>query len=179
MKRIILLFLVMASIGVHAAKLSQEESKKVASEIKTFFLAFQKGDLDAMLKKTHKSIYNLCPKDVFDAGIKKEFKKLLATGIKIENYEVGKPGDLYPAGDEEVCFFPTTATMTINNLRIRSIGYIIAIRKTGTEEWRYLDGAGFKKDNKLLWVCLPKLTKNIKLPPNFIDSIKEIKDNAK
>jgi hypothetical protein len=46
---------------------------------------------------------------------------------------------------------------------------MIAIRPVGGSEWKYLDGAGLRKHPEMLYQLLPKLERDIALPPNTIE----------
>jgi len=46
---------------------------------------------------------------------------------------------------------------------------MIVIRRLGSKEWKYLDGAGLRKNPNYLSVLLPKLEQGIELPPNNVE----------
>jgi hypothetical protein len=93
-------------------------------------------------------------------------------GIVIESFDVGLPKKLYKAGNESICFVPKTTVMTVGDRRIKSISYMVAI-KDGDGNWRYLDGAGARRNPKQLWMLLPDLPKEVELPENTIAEMKD------
>jgi hypothetical protein len=58
---------------------------------------------------------------------------------------------------------------------MKSTSYMVAIKGSdGT--WRYLDGAGARRDPKILWTLLPDLPKEVELPENTVTVIKDEKE---
>jgi hypothetical protein len=87
---------------------------------------------------------------------------------------MGRPTELYPAGDEELCFVPRVSIIESRGQRIRSTTFMIAIRPVGGGEWRYLDGSGLRRSPELLYRFFPALQRDLRLPPNAIELLPEI-----
>ena len=70
---------------------------------------------------------------------------------------------------EEVTFVPKTHVVQMAGQRVSAIGFFIAARKKGTNEWLFLDGNGLRKNPALLWQLFPELPKDVVTPPNRME----------
>lgn len=171
--KIFISFILLFSVSLTAKELDKKESEFVKKEISSMLLLFNKGDGKALLEKTHHSMHKLLGgKEKFEEMMTKVVKTVMDTGIKFESVKVGEPSKLYQAGDEEVCFVPKESILSMQGRRFKSINYMIAIRSLDTKKWSYLDGSGLKNNKDLLWQLLPKLTKDVELPPNTTEELK-------
>ncbi len=133
--------------------------------------SFNTGDAKALVDRTHPSIYKLMNgQNNFEKNLIAGAKQIIECGIVIESLNVGLPDRLYRAGHEYVCFVPKTSIMQNGDKRFKSISYIVAI-KGNDAKWRYLDGAGARRNPNQLWKLLPRLPKTIELPENTISLI--------
>jgi hypothetical protein len=156
----------MASSSATAATLDASEIAQVKLEITSMYDAFEHGDAKALLAKTHESLYKLTGgKEAFEKATQQAVDQLRGSGIKFLRSELGTPTQTYVADEEEVCFVPRVSVMEIQGKQAKSTGFMIAIRKLGTDEWKYLDGAGLRKNPDLLYLLMPKLERGIELPP--------------
>ena len=166
MKTISILLIISLSISLHSIELTKAEVDKVTLEVYSIIDAFNKGDEKVLTEKSHISIVQLMGgKESFSKVLKQGMQNLRQIGTKYQNIQIGKPTKFYLAGKEEICFVPNKSTLTTKDQKYKSIGYMIAVRKKGTQNWKYIDGAGFQRNKKLLWVLLPKLEKKIVFPP--------------
>ncbi|NJM92502.1 MAG: hypothetical protein HC861_07660 [Rhodospirillaceae bacterium] len=46
---------------------------------------------------------------------------------------------------------------------------MVAVRKPGTRDWKYFDGAGLRKQPEMLYQLVPELERGISLPPNMVE----------
>lgn len=153
--------------------LSEKESKALIAEVSAMIKGFHGGDSTALLKKTHPSLKKLMGGDEqFEKTMKNVVKQLLDSGMKFNEFEVKKPTKLYPAGDEQVCFVPQVTVMEVQGQKLKSVGFLIAIRPKAGGDWKYLDGAGLRNNPQMLQTLLPALDKSVQLPPNTIEPVK-------
>ena len=153
-------------------ELNDEEIKELHLDIEKMYSAFESGNAELFIKKAHTSVYSL-------AGGKENFEKITndaistldSQGIVFVSADIGKPSKIHSAGKEEVCFVPRISIMEVQGKKAKSTGFLIAIREKGGSKWSYLDGSGLRKDQSLLWKLLPKLSKDIELPPNYIEML--------
>ena len=175
MKRVtnIYIFLLLTlSIQVHPESLGEDDVDLLHNDINRMFIAFEAGKVGPLLRKTHPSIYVLVGgKDKLEELTVAAVSQLREQGISFLSSELGDPTELYSAGKEEVCFIPRISLMEMQGSKVKSIGFLVAIREKGGSEWLYLDGSGIRKDQSLLWKLLPDLEKNISLPPNYFEML--------
>lgn len=171
------LFTVALSYAIYVSSLSgaeefpEKERKAIAKEVSGMMASFNQGDAKALIEKTHPSIYKLAKgKENFEAALLAAAKQIMDQGIVIESFTVERPEKLYKAGDDSVCFVPKTLVMVLDGRRIKSVSYMVAI-KGKDEVWRYLDGAGARKNPDQLWSLLPDLPKDVDLPENTVTRI--------
>ena len=160
-----LLALLFFTTSLHAQEdLAASESKAVAAEIKAMMQAFNNGNSELLIKKTHPVIHNLVGgQENFEKTTAQGVKQIMEMGIKIGELKVGQPSQCYKAGDEIVCFVPMSSVMTIKEQKIASTTFMIAA-KNKEGEWLYLDGSFAGQTPDQLWTFFPELPKDIKLP---------------
>jgi len=160
------------SSNIYAAKLSEDEESLLMNEVASITSEFESGDTTNLIAKTHSSLVSVM-------GGMENFKKAMESavelidqqGLEFIDAEVGLPTQLYEAGSEEVAFVPRISTMVFQGQKIKSTGFMIAIRTKGLRDWSYLDGSGMRGNQSLLWELLPRLDKQVKLPPNTLSPV--------
>jgi len=157
----------MMSTSARSATLDEREVNQVKLEISSMYKAFEHGDANEILDKTHESLYKLAGgKESLEKAMQQAAKRNMALGNKFISFEIGTPTKTYLADEEEVCFVPIVSVVESQGMQVKSTGFMIAIRKRGTNEWRYIDGAGLKNNPDLLYsILFPKLERGIVLPP--------------
>jgi hypothetical protein len=152
---------------------SDKEREAVAKEVSAMMESFNEGDVKALIAKTHPSIYKLAKgKENFDATLLAAAEQIVELGVTIESSEIGLPTKLHKAGKDLVCFVPKTTLMSIKGQLVKSVSYMVAIKgKDGV--WRYLDGAGARRNPDQLWTLLPDLPKDVEVPENSIAPVEK------
>jgi hypothetical protein len=163
---------VLWSAAAWSGTLKPQEAAKLRSDIVTMYKAFEKGNPEPLIANVHESIYTLVGgREAFGKISRDALQQLLKLNIKFLSSDVGMPTETYPAGDEEVCFVPRMSVLELQGKRAKTTTFMIAIRRVGTTTWKYLDGAGLRKNPELLPMLLPKLSKDAKLPPNTVEML--------
>jgi hypothetical protein len=153
-----------------AAKLADEEVESLRTELSSMLAAFEQGDIEALLAKTHPVVYDLAGgRESLARSMRQALEQIQASKTRFVSSETGVPTELYPAGDEELCFVPRVSIIETGGERIRSTTFMIAIRRVGGGEWRYLDGSGLRRDPEMLYTFFPALQRDLPLPPNTIE----------
>lgn len=153
-----------------AGTLSEAEVERLRADVAVLTTSFERGDAEALIQRTHPSLHALVGgPEAFAEITRKSVEQLRQSGVEFLDAEVGAPTQTYPAGDEEICFIPRISIMQIQGKKARSTTFMIAIRRAGKREWKYLDGAGLRKHPELLYQLLPKLERGISLPLNMIE----------
>jgi len=143
----------------------EAEAKAIVAEVEKMMAAFNQGNAELLVKKTHPALYKLIPGDKED--VKKTMldgaKQIMDLGIKIDSFKAEEPDKLYKAGKESVCFVPMSSVMTMQGQKIASSSFMIAA-KGEAGEWMYLDGSMAGANPEILYTLFPDLPKDIKLP---------------
>lgn len=171
-----LLFCLACAIAIpaEAGVLGKADADFLRRDIDAMMSAFQQGDLDTVLGKTHPSVFKLAgDRDEFQRITRQALDDLSVRGVRFLSSETGVPGDTYPAGDEEVCFVPVASMLEVNGTRVKTTTFMVAIRPVGGGEWTYLDGSGMRQDPDLLYTLLPALSRDVPLPPVSFDPVEE------
>jgi hypothetical protein len=155
-----------------AGILSEAEAERLRADVAAITTSFERGDATALIERTHPSLQSLAgsPK-AFAEITRQSVEQLRQSGVKFLSAEVGTPTQTYSAGEEEVCFVPRISIMEVQGRKARSTTFMIAIRRIGEREWKYLDGAGLRKHPDLLYQLLPKLERRVALPLNMIEAL--------
>lgn len=153
-----------------ATTFTEEDAESVRSEIAEMMAAYERGEFEVLLAKSHPALYRLAGGREALADVMREaLEKIKEANITFVSTEIGTPTALYPAGSEEVCFVPMISLLTVGDRHVRSVGFMLAIRAIGGNEWKYLDGAGLRDNPELLHTLLPALRSDVPLPPNRIE----------
>jgi hypothetical protein len=142
-----------------------EDVKAIHAAIDALERSFREADLDGIVKGTYPGL-------IVQAGGEEKFRESLegavamlkAGKIKISDMRLEAPAELHEAGDERVGFVPKRSTIEVDGRKVRSRGFYVAVRKAAENEWKLLDGAGFRGNPELLWTLLPKLPREVAIP---------------
>ena len=162
------LFMILAVRLVGAGQLSEAETKEIKNDISFMMTQFNKGNVQVLLDYMHEPIFAAVGvnKEVY-SKILKQAAEQMAKMAKIDEFSVGTPTELYPAGKYELCIVPTVMIAEIQGkkLKITSCMIAVRVRTTGQPGWKYLDQSGFDKNPKLLKILFPDLDSKVTLPP--------------
>lgn len=176
-KGCIYILLVLCCFSAHlamAAELREEEVEALRVEIASMLASLEQGDIGALLDKTHPVLYDMgVSRELLARSMHEALEGIRAAKTRYVSSEMGRPTELYPAGDEELCFVPRVSIIESSGRRIRSTTFMIAIRPVGGGEWRYLDGSGLRRSPELLYRFFPGLQPDVRLPPNAIELLPE------
>ncbi|MEZ5442518.1 MAG: hypothetical protein R3F15_13670 [Lysobacterales bacterium] len=158
------------AIPAFAGTLSVAEADSLRAEVATIATSFEHGDAEVLIARTHPSLHDLVGgQEAFAKATHQAVEQLRQAGVKFISAEVGTPTQTYTAGDEELCFVPRVSVMEVQGQKVKSTTFMMAIRRVGTGDWKYLDGAGLRKHPELLYQLFPKLERGISLPLNTIE----------
>ena len=168
-KPLTLLSLLILTSSLHSQDdIAENEAKAIAAEVNAMVGSFNKGDVKALLEKTHPAIYKLAgDQETFEQTLTQGAKQIMELGIKIDSLKVSEPTTLYKSGKDSVCFVPMSSVMHMGDQKIASTSFMIA-SKAEAGEWKYLDGSALKANPEMLWTFFPDLPKDIKLPPHTV-----------
>ena len=156
-------------ITTFAQESTTPDGKAIANEVRSMMKSFNEGNADDLIEKTHPAIFKLAGgKKNFKEALRSGAKQIIDLGIEIESSKIEIPKDYHQAGEELVCFVPKVVVMVVDGKRVKSTSFMIAARR-GEQKWRYLDGAGLRRNPDLLWTFFPDLDKNVSLPENTVE----------
>ncbi len=96
-----------------------------------------------------------------------------AGDMKIEKIEFSSPTPTYLDGRKSICFVPREMQVSIQDIRVHAVGYLMAIwDPSGPRKWMYLDSDGFQRDPTLLRQLFPGLPEGVKPPPVYNERLK-------
>ena len=149
----------------------EAERKAIAAEVEAMMSAFNNGNTEILLEKTHPILHDLVGgKDAFEKGAIRGVKIMMETGIKIDSLKTELPNKLYKSGGNSVCFVPVSSVMTVGDKKIASTSFMIAA-KNKEGEWKYLDGTFVKTNPEQLRTFFPELPKDIDIPEVKIEPL--------
>lgn len=126
------MLVVLAGHAGGATTLGQRDIDTLHSDIQTMTEAFERGDAEPMIQRTHPSLKAMVGGDeAFAEMTRNAVVQLGAMGLTFVSQEIGAPTRVYPAGKEEVCFVPRISVMALQDRQMKSIGYMVAIRPKG------------------------------------------------
>lgn len=150
----------------NADSLDEADISRMHSDIRTMMNHFELGHVQPILDSTHESIFTLLGgKAAYSKSTKTAIDELKQLGFRYISMDYGKPTQLYQAGDEELCFVPLVSIMEVQGNRVKSTSFMVAIRKRGSDQWKYIDGAGVAQNPQVLQTLFPKLETGVELPP--------------
>lgn len=165
-RRITALALLLSTVlPISAAELEAADKKELVTRATTMVEGFKKGEVETIIGMTHPSIHVLAgDKAAFEKMARDAMKSIADTGLKVEEVKLGEPTRTWQAGKETVCFVPVTLVFSMQERKIRSTTYYVAIKGESTPQWLFLDGSGIGKNPDLLKQLLPGLPDDVVLP---------------
>lgn len=158
-------------------ELTKEEISVLKADVDKLLVATQNSQIEPILKKTHPVLFEYYGgKEKFRTIMANAFRSFKELKVKFLERELKDPTETYDAGEEEVCFLPHESVLQIGENKVKSVGFMCCIRKKTDGEWFFLDGAGVRNNEKMLWKLIPKLDKDVKLPANTVEIVTEDPD---
>ncbi len=153
-------------LSVFALTLSQQDVQQIKQDIHTLQSAIETHDVESVLNLTHDSIFQkMASRETMQAVLVETYGKFEQLQVKVHDYQIGEFGQAYQAGDEIAVFVPTQTLMEIQQQKIQSTSYLLAL-KNRAGEWHYIDGSAFKQDPLQMWFLVPDLPTDVVVPPS-------------
>jgi hypothetical protein len=164
----------LACTQLHAKDVKNSAYPTIKNDIIQMYKSMEKGDATIFLEKTYEGIYKLMGVDKTkgEAVLKNAISQMAKQKMQYLEVDVKKPLKTYHSKNEEACFVPINTVMKLQGKKIKSVGFMIAVKKKGSKLWKYIDGAGVSKHKEALWVLLPWLKdQDIKLPSTSMEML--------
>ncbi|WP_412973165.1 hypothetical protein [Glaciecola sp. MF2-115] len=155
-----------------ASSPTNAEKEQIKADIELMISAMLTGDVAIFVEKTHPALFPLLGgKENFTAFTVEALKQLDSLGVKMLSNDFQDPGPFYEAGKERISIVPRVSVMEVNGQQFRTIGFMVAIKDTRNNTWKYLDGSGLREDRDMLWQMFPELDPNVIFPENKVEVI--------
>ncbi|MBL8259042.1 MAG: hypothetical protein JNM60_04420 [Candidatus Competibacteraceae bacterium] len=152
-----------------AAPFGADEEQVLIDKVKVLQNAYEKGDLDSIATMTFEPVIaQVGGVDALKKVSQQVIDQAKRMGVVTENLEVGKPTPPLESGEYLVTFVPKTSTVKMGDKRAKSSSFMIGARRKDQTEWKFMDGAGLRKNPQLLHSFFPDLPKDVALPPNEV-----------
>jgi hypothetical protein len=171
MKILLVVLLALLSFSSSAVELSEEETSLI-EQVKSLRTAYEMGDVDKIVESTFQPLIKAAGgSDAFKHAAMQAMQQQALAGIFVQSADYAKPTAPISAGNYTLRFVPTVLVMKMPGKRGKSTGFTIAIREINSTDWRFLDGAGLRKNPSMLRTLFPELPENLSLPENKIELI--------
>lgn len=156
--------LALLGLGFTSAGMAEDPRPLIKASAQKTATAFLEKDWATVLDNTHPNLFRLTGgKERAQNQIAEAINQLAKQGYHISNYGVGKPTILQEEGGWKVSFVPIMMTLIGQNRRIKSDGYLMALKGPEDQRWYFLDGAMLTP--QLLAAVAPPIAGKIALPP--------------
>lgn len=136
----------------------------LAAEVRRLFSEFQQGNLLYLAERMHPAVVDaLGGKAVVLEGGRRAMTSPLMRDLQFTNVEIGEPVDVASTPARRYVAVPFVAIMVIRGVRIRSVGYQLAIQDAGEAKWWFLEGARLTPEKVSHF--FPDFPKTAVLPP--------------
>lgn len=151
--------------------LSEEEAGAVVKEIEAMMKDFEAGKTETLLAKTHPALVEFMGGQEKLTEMTNQAVAGMKDAVKFLESSMEAPSKLYAAGDEVLTVVPRISILEVQGQKVKSTGFMIAIRSKDGGDWSYLDGSGLRRNPEMLWTLFPDLTRDIDFPPNEIEPV--------
>jgi hypothetical protein len=138
----------------------------ISKNIVAISTALNIGDLQYIESKTDSSLIDYVGgKEAYYGVLALAANAFKKGNIVVSKVETQPPQDSYLVGNNEICFIPKQLTILINGKpQLGEKSFMLAVRPLASNEWKYLDGAGLKKNPDMLYTLFPDFSHDIKVP---------------
>jgi len=153
-----------ALFPVNEGPLSEPQAKYLQAEAQKMITATAEHEAEALINAMHpKGIAKLGTKEQAIQTTKRLLKSLVDQGIVFNKYTVDLPTSTLRSKDNDFAIVPTKFEITTKEAKIKSNGFLVAIRPLNEQKWYFLDGAGFQ-NAAALKALFPDLPEKLTFP---------------
>ncbi|MEM7672458.1 MAG: hypothetical protein AAF212_03865 [Verrucomicrobiota bacterium] len=146
------------------------EAQDIQGGVRKLLLYYQSGRVEDILRATHESVFPVTGgRDGFRRIAKSTMRATDKLSVDIENMRFESVDRVYRSGSEEVVFMPLSYVIDYGDYRARIKSYFVALKRESQNEWKFIEGFGFRGKRELIWQLLPELSKSAKIPDISID----------
>ena len=167
--KIILPILLIAFTNSYGQK--NEYRETIITEANKMVNSLKGNDYQSLINHTYpKLIEILGGKTSMLNQMNTQMKRMEDSGAKISDVKIGKPKDIYVAGDELHCLVPQKLVLTVPTGKVITNSFLLAISNNNGQNWYFLDTS--QLDLGKIDQLFPKFNKDLDLPvpkePKFI-----------
>jgi len=165
MKAILLVLFALSSLPTWSAELSTDEQTSLVGLVTRAVTAYESGDAETIVELTFEPLVTAAGgPDAFRLITKQAIAQQRTMGLSIEGITVGKPGELITAGQYTLCFIPKVTAIRTAKRSGKSTSFMVAVRNTENPRWKFIEGAGLRKNPQVLKLLFPELPDDVSLP---------------
>ncbi|QIE58203.1 hypothetical protein G5B37_01065 [Rasiella rasia] len=170
MTRVLFVFLLCSSNLL----LSQNQFEDKIIEDSTIMAdAIKRGDFETLADYTYPYIIELMGgRDTMISLTENATTQMKQQGIDFKTVVLGKPAEIYKAGEELHCLVPQTIELTTPQGIIVNKSYLLAVSSNNGKRWYFIDATQLTDENVL--DIFPNFNSNLKIPaqtpPEFISN---------
>lgn len=137
----------------------------ISKDIIALGTAIETENLQYIEDKTDSSVLNyLGGKESMHSMLMLTMDMFIKNKIHVAKIETQPPQESYIFDNKEICFVPKQLTLQINGqIRQSDKTFMVAVRQLPSNEWKYIDGVGLKRNPDMLYKLFPEFPKNIKV----------------
>jgi hypothetical protein len=157
-----------------AAPLSANDRAAVLGHLEAVRIAAKNNDFDTIASLTFEPLMKLFGgRDAFIEVMTKSQHLVETSGLEVISSRSLEPSEVLDAGEYEACVVPEEHIMRIKEVNLRDLGFTIALRRKGTNEWRLFGGAGLRRNPQVLKMLLPEFPDTFQLPKNTTERLSQ------
>jgi hypothetical protein len=170
MKTLSLFLSLLLSLPTFGAEFLPGEEDRLVELVKNIGIAYERRDADKIVEMTIEPIVAAAGgSEAMKIKTRQALEQLHSAGIVIESTSIGRPTAPLSVGRYILSFVPKVTEMRMPGKRGRSISFLVAAREVQSAEWRFMDGAGLRKNPLVLRLLFPELPENLALPENRLE----------
>ncbi|MEN3979035.1 VCBS domain-containing protein [Acinetobacter sp. CWB-B33] len=131
----------------------------ISKEMTQMSTALNSGNYQYIADKSDSSIIELAGgQENYNAMLVLAADSLKKGNIHVEKVDIQPPQNSYIFGKKEFCVIPKQLTILMNGKAMTGEkSFMLAVRSLESQEWKYIDGTGFKKNPDLLYTLFPEI----------------------
>lgn len=150
-----------------ATQCKKDYDKVISKEITQMSTALNSSNYQYIAEKSDSSIIEL-------SGGKENYNAILALAansfknrnIQVKKIDIQPPQNSYIFGKKEFCIIPKQLTILMNGKAMTGDkSFMLAVRPLESQEWKYIDGAGLKKNPDMLYTLFSEIPRDKNIIP--------------
>ena len=159
--------IILTSTSAFAEKIQckNDYEQLISKEITQMSTALNNGNYQFIANKSDLSIIEFAGgKDNYNAMLILAANSFKKGNMQVANVETQPPQNSYIFGKKEFCVIPKQLTILMNGKALTGEkSFMLAVRSLDSQEWKYIDGAGLKKNPDMIYTLFPEFPRDINI----------------